>query len=139
MKWFRADEVFHPTFIQEHGEAVWKLRPQAIWNSLDLLREAWRKPITINSGGLRYCGVRPIDSDVGKAKKSRHKPIYDNVQAFDLHGRTHQETRELYEWILAEGWKIGNVERLERYSFTNGWVHAEISTNLPLRCVEFNP
>lgn len=130
-RYFRPIEVFHPSFIAStNQDAVFSRRPQAIWDALDRLREAWGKPIYINHRGLRYCGVRPLDSPVG-AKASAHKPLYDDRQAFDLHGRTKDETRDLYSWIIAEGWKVGNVVRLEDWKHTPTWCHAEISVNTP--------
>lgn len=137
-KYFTAKEVFHPSFIAQHGHDVWFLRPAEIWTSLDALREAWGKPIIINGPTQRYCGVRPLDSTVG-AKRSRHKPLYDNVQAFDLHGRTRAETDALYAWIVEGGWRHGNVERLEHSSATPGWVHVEISVDRPHALNVFYP
>lgn len=137
-EYFSVEEVFHPSFIAVHGKDCWFLRPQEIWDNLDNLRKAWGKPILINAKGLHYCGVRPKDSPVG-AKRSRHKPIYSNVQAFDLHGRTTNETHDLYLWLIADGWKAGSVERVEDWAHTPGWVHAEISSEAVYKLRVFNP
>lgn len=138
-QYFKPSEIFHPSFIEKYGEqGVWYIRPQIIWDRLDSLREAWGKPIYINRSGGKYSGVRPIDTTFG-ALKSRHKPIYDNVQALDLHGRDHGETHDLFMWVEERGHDFG-VERLESYLHTPGWVHCEICTgDTPIRPRIFKP
>lgn len=134
-KYFTKEEVFHPSLVNEKS---WSTRPQAIWDALDALREAWGRPITINSATLHNCGVRPVGSRVG-ATKSHHQPIYPSNQAFDLHGRTAEETEELYHWVLREGWEIGHVGRVEDRRFAPSWVHLQIEVEKPTSCVVFAP
>jgi len=133
---FTEKEIFHPDFLVD-GYPPWAIRPQIIWDKLDALRDAWGKPIFINRPGLNlvHCGMRPIECRVG-AKLSRHKPIYSDVQAFDL---SCKDTPALWSWIIDAGWSIGNVERVEDRRFTPNWCHIEISTKTPESVYIFIP
>lgn len=135
-KHFKIPEVFHSDYFTHPHP--WSIRPQVIWDRLDALREAWGKPILINVGGIKNAGVRVVGSRVG-ATKSAHQPIYEDRQAFDLHGRSLKETYDLYEWVYDKGYKIGWVWRMENRRYTPGWCHVEIRTTEPTECVEFNP
>lgn len=137
-RYFDPPEIFHPHFLKTMTDP-WELRPAGIWVAVDALRKEWGRPLYVNGPGQTYCGVRPVDCLVG-AKKSRHKPIYPRVQALDLHGRNQEETRQLYQWIVERGgWRLGNVERVEDWAATPGWVHAEFSSSPPDSVRVFKP
>lgn len=138
-KYFNSSEVFHPRFLEEHydGKNIFSIVDDIIWMKLDKVREGWDKPIYINVGEIKNCGVRPIDSKVGAAK-SAHKPIYADRQAFDLHGSNSFETHALYEWCAIH-WREYHICRIEDFVYTPGWVHIEICINDPSECHIFKP
>lgn len=133
---FTPKELVSPEIYELLGDASIEVIPQTILMMLDKLRSDFGESLYINADGRMYSGVRPINCSVG-AKKSRHKPIYEGVQAFDLHAKK-STNKELWEFCLKNAEKY-NICRMENISATPTWVHIEIQESPVSSCYVFNP
>lgn len=134
-KYFSVNELFHP-HLASGGDRMLELIPERILLNLDRLRSSWGSAIYINNKGRKFAGVRPINSKIG-AKKSRHKLLYNGVQAFDLIP-ANGKVSELF-YFLEKNYLDYHVERLEALEATKTWVHAEFSMYMPERLHIFLP
>lgn len=122
-KHFTEREIFAPEILAVNQDP-WSLRPQIVWDMLDLIREDWGRPITINAAGRKYCGIRPMECVLG-AKRSAHKLIYPERQAFDLHATIQADLSKLQS-MIEDNHRKYQVGRMEEPFYTPGWCHVEI-------------
>ena len=126
-RYFSILELVPESVFKELGEdKCWNLFPDESLFMLVTVREAWGKPLIINSKskGYQYSGYRPIDCSIG-AKYSGHRfcLVFDAKDA----RMTLEANIELYNFLLEKGEHLG-VTELEDRSYTIdgknvGWCH----------------
>jgi hypothetical protein len=138
-KYFKIQELIHPSYYNKFGERSWIFMQQPILIVADAIRETLGRPIVVNNwasgGNLSLCGLRPFDSEVG-AQYSIHK----FGGALDLHF-SYIPPKEVYEMILDNQsfwYKLG-LRRVENIVHTPTWLHIDCSnTHVENEIVVFN-
>lgn len=122
MKYFRLSEFFNSAKAQELGINNTTSDPAVIANTetlvdniLDPLREAWGKPITVNSG--YRCAA--LNRAVGGSKTSQHM----TGQAADITTGNRADNRRLFQLIT--DMKLPYDQLIDEKNFA--WVHVSYS------------
>lgn len=140
MRYFKIQELVSPEILEVLSEeAAWRLIPDPVRRALDTLRGDFGSPIHINGAYkgkvFKYSGVRPIKCEIG-ATFSTHKMIYPGKMAFDLKCSDQGKLRKL----ILEKYKTYGIIRVEDFSFTKTWTHAEFSWGeVPVKLDIFKP
>lgn len=136
--YFKIEELVHPDFVYSLGEELcWELIPDVVKLFLDTTRYEYGYGITINDylwGGSKVdSGVRRF-SDNKYASKSKHK----EWTTFDL--KDSDGNIERLQAFIKENAERLNIERIENFSHTPTWVHAEYAVGgLIKKTYWFNP
>ena len=130
-KYFKIQELVSKKVYDKHGEQAWMFIDTKLIKVLDLLREHFNRPITVNNwlwgGTLEQRGLRTNLDELVKDKTekgtlyiSQHilgKAVDFNVK--DL------SSEEVYKEILKNKNKFYLISRIENINSTPNWVHID--------------
>ena len=123
MEHFKTQEIVCRRTYEHRGERSLQLMDNRITNFIDHLREALKKPITVNDwvwGGInQYRGLRDSGSDV-YSQYSQH--TYGRAIDFTVKGMTSESVRQ---WIIANR----ELDWIKPISFIEdgvSWVHCDV-------------
>ena len=118
-------------FYKSYGETfIWGFFDDEIKEDLDIIREAWGKPIIINNwargGSLSQCGLRSNMDDLVKAKKTPYLSAHCLAKGFDLHDKA-GDNQGLWRCCkkLIDFKELKKFHRLENIIITPSWVHVD--------------
>lgn len=129
-KYFKIQELVSEAVYKKYGEKSWEFIDERLIKTLDLLREHFDKPITINNwpfgGNLHQRGLRANKDEIVKSKSDYYISQHCLGKAVDLNvkGMTAQE---VYEDILKNKDKFPLISRIENIKNTPTWVHIDVA------------
>ena len=129
-KYFKIQELVSKAVYEKYGEKSWEFIDERIIKILDLLREHFDKPITVNNwifgGNLHQRGLRANKDEIVKSKSDYYISQHCLGKAVDLNvkGMTAQE---VYEEILKNKSKFPLISRIENIKNTPTWVHIDVA------------
>ena len=129
-KYFKIQELVSKAVYEKYGEKSWEFIDERIIKILDLLREHFDKPITVNNwifgGNLHQRGLRANKDEIVKNKSDYYISQHCLGKAVDLNvkGMTAQE---VYEDILKNKGKFPLIARIENIKNTPTWVHIDVA------------
>lgn len=137
-KYFKLQELVHPSIYLEYGEKCWEFLQVPALLSLDQLREAfgpliintWHEPKLQAAWGLRqFSGLRPFDSKIG-AEYSQHKL----GGAFDIMPINHTAD-QMRDYVLANRDEFPYITTVEVPSATKpmNWFHFDVRNTKPIK------
>ncbi len=129
-KYFKIQELVSKAVYEKYGEKSWEFIDERLIKTLDLLREHFNKPITVNNwlfgGNLHQRGLRANKDEIVKNKSDYYISQHCLGKAADLNvkGMTAQE---VYEDILKNKGKFPLIARIENIKNTPTWVHIDVA------------
>lgn len=129
-KYFKIQELVSKAVYEKYGEKSWEFIDERLIKTLDLLREHFNKPITVNNwifgGNLHQRGLRANKDEIVKSKSDYYISQHCLGKAVDLNvkGMTAQE---VYEEILKNKSKFPLISRIENIKNTPTWVHIDVA------------
>ena len=129
-KYFKIQELVSEAVYKKYGEKSWEFIDYRLIKVLDLLREHFNKPITVNNwifgGNLHQRGLRANKDEIVKSKSDYYISQHCLGKAVDLNvkGMTAQE---VYEEILKNKSKFPLISRIENIKNTPTWVHIDVA------------
>lgn len=129
-KYFKIQELVSKAVYEKYGEKSWEFIDERLIKTLDLLREHFNKPITVNNwlfgGNLHQRGLRANKDEIVKNKSDYYISQHCLGKAADLNvkGMTAQE---VYEDILKNKGKFSLIARIENIKNTPTWVHIDVA------------
>ena len=129
-KYFKIQELVSKAVYEKYGEKSWEFIDERLIKTLDLLREHFNKPITVNNwifgGNLHQRGLRANKDEIVKNKSDYYISQHCLGKAVDLNvkGMTAQE---VYEDILKNKGKFPLIARIENIKNTPTWVHIDVA------------
>ena len=129
-KYFKIQELVSKAVYEKYGEKSWEFIDERLIKTLDLLREHFNKPITVNNwifgGNLHQRGLRANKDEIVKSKSDYYISQHCLGKAVDLNvkGMTAQE---VYEEILKNKSKFPLISRIENINNTPTWVHIDVA------------
>lgn len=132
-KYFKPHELVSELTYTKFGENCYQFFDEDILRELDIIRETYGRPITINNwfwgGQYKESGLRTNKDSIVKNKTNLYLSAHCLAKGFDLKDKTdisgHNHT--LYNHIsslIREG-KLKKFRRLENIQKTPTWVHVD--------------
>ena len=132
-KYFKIQELVSKKVYDKYGEQAWMFIDTKLIKVLDLLREHFNKPITINNwmwgGTLEQRGLRTNLDELVKDKTEKgtlyiSQHILGKAVDFNVKGLS---SREVYEEILKNKEKFCLISRIENIKNTPNWCHVDVA------------
>ena len=132
-KYFKIQELVSKKVYDKHGEQAWIFIDTKLIKVLDLLREHFNRPITVNNwvwgGTLEQRGLRTNLDELVKKKTEKgtlyiSQHILGKAADFNIKGLSSQE---VYEEILKNKDKFYLISRVENIKDTPTWVHIDVA------------
>lgn len=130
-KYFEIYEIVCPHIYKEYGETAWQFVPTWMAETLDLLREHFNAPITINNyhwnGDLTQRGIRCIECRLVKERLAEGRPYastHYTFQAIDFNVKG-WNSNDVYKEILKYQKKFKHIKRMENKEYTPTWTHID--------------
>ena len=128
-KWFKLHELVSPAVYAHFGVFGWKFLDEGLLKDIDLLRDLWGKPLTINNyawgGSYKESGLRCNTDSIVKAKKTPYLSAHCLGRAFDIKPENIKDTPELYKFIQLNFHKFNSISRMENIKSAQTWVHID--------------
>ena len=130
-KYFKIQELVSKKVYDNYGEQAWMFIDTKLIKVLDLLREHFNKPITINNwmwgGTLEQRGLRTNLDELVKKKTEKgtlyiSQHILGKAADFNVKGLS---SEEVYKEILKNRGKFYLISRIENIDSTPTWVHID--------------
>ena len=132
-KYFKIQELVSKKVYEKYGETSWIFIDENLIKILDLLREHFGKPLTVNNwlwgGELQQRGLRTNLDEMVRDKTlqnklyiSQHclgKAVDFNVKGLSVEG--------VYEEILKNREKFYLISRIENIRNTPSWIHIDVA------------
>ena len=129
-KYFKIQELISEAVYKKYGEKSWEFIDTKLIKVLDLLREHFGKPITVNNwcfgGNLNQRGLRANKDELVVNKKDYYisQHCLGKAVDFNVKGMTAQE---VYEEILKNKDKFYLISRIENIKDTPTWTHIDVA------------
>lgn len=129
-KYFKIQELVSEAVYKKYGEKSWEFIDTKLIKVLDLLREHFGKPITVNNwcfgGNLNQRGLRANKDELVVNKKDYYisQHCLGKAVDFNVKGMTAQE---VYEEILKNKDKFYLISRIENIKDTPTWTHIDVA------------
>lgn len=130
-KYFSIEEIVCPHIYKQYGEQAWMFVPTWMRETLDLLREHFNAPITVNNykwgGNLTQRGIRCIECRLVKERLEEGRPYastHYTFQALDINIKG-WSAKDVYEEILKNQKKFKHIKRMENIAYTPTWTHID--------------
>lgn len=127
-KYFKIQELVSEAVYKKYGDKSWEFIDTKLIKVLDLLREHFNRPITVNNwcfgGNLQQRGLRANKDELVANKKDYYisQHCLGKAVDFNVKGMTAQE---VYEEIVANKDKFYLISRIENIKDTPTWVHID--------------
>ena len=130
-KYFKIQELVSKAVYEKYGEKSWEFIDERLIKTLDLLREHFNAPITINNykwgGNLTQRGIRCIECRLVKERLEEGRPYastHYTFQALDINVKG-WSAKDVYEEILKNQKKFKHIKRMENIAYTPTWTHID--------------
>lgn len=129
-KYFKIQELVSSIVYKVWQEKAWMFFDDAAKKDLDLIRERYGCPITINNwlwgGTLEQCGLRSNKDKMVANKKTLYLSAHTMGKAFDLHAGNGNH-RRLYNLLqeMIKNKELSYFKRLENFNNTFTYVHID--------------
>lgn len=129
-KYFKIQELVSEAVYKKYGEKSWEFIDYRLIKVLDLLREHFNKPITVNNwcfgGNLHQRGLRANKDELVANKKDYYisQHCLGKAVDFNIKGLSAQE---VYDEILKNKDKFYLISRVENIKDTPTWVHIDVA------------
>lgn len=132
-KHFKIQELVSEAVYKKYGEKSWLFIDEKLIKTLDLLREHFNSPITINNwlwgGELQQRGLRTNLDQLVKDKTNKNimyvsQHVLGKAVDLNVKGLT---TQEVYDEIIKNKDKFYLISRLENIKNTPTWVHIDVA------------
>lgn len=129
-KYFKIQELVSRNVYDKYGENSWQFIDTRLIKVIDLLREHFNKPITVNNwlwgGNLQQRGLRANKDEIVANKNDYYisQHCLGKAVDFNVKGMTAQE---VYEEILKNKDKFYLISRIENIKDTPTWVHIDVA------------
>ena len=130
-KYFKIQELVSEAVYKKYGEKSWEFIDTKLIKVLDLLREHFNRPITVNNwlwgGALEQRGLRTNLDELVKNKTEKgtlyiSQHILGKAVDFNVKGLS---SEEVYKEILKNKNKFYLISRIENIDSTPNWVHID--------------
>ena len=129
-KYFKIQELVSENVYKKYGEKAWEFIDTRLIKVLDLLREHFGKPVTINNwcfgGTLHQRGLRANKDEIVTSKKDYYISQHCLGKAVDFNVKG-LSAQEVYQEILDNKDKFYLISRIENIKDTPTWVHIDIA------------
>lgn len=132
-KYFKIEELVSKKVYKKYGENAWQFIDPRLIKVIDLLREHFNKPITVNNwlwgGQLEQRGLRTNLDELVKSKTEKgtlyiSQHILGKAIDFNVKGLSSQE---VYNEILKNKEKFYLISRIENIEKTPTWCHIDVA------------
>lgn len=127
-KYFKIQELVSENVYKKYGEKSWEFIDCRLIKVLDLLREHFNKPITVNNwcfgGNLHQRGLRANKDELVANKKDYYISQHCLGKAVDFNVKG-LSSEEVYKEILKNKNKFYLISRIENIDSTPTWVHID--------------
>lgn len=127
-KYFKIQELVSKKVYDKYGEQAWMFIDTKLIKILDLLREHFGKPITVNNwmwgGTLEQRGLRANKDELVANKKDYYISQHCLGKAVDFNVKG-LSAQEVYDEILRNKDKFYLISRIENIKDTPTWVHID--------------
>ena len=129
-KYFKIQELVSEAVYKKYGDKSWEFIDTRLIKVLDLLREHFNRPITVNNwlwgGNLQQRGLRANKDELVANKKDYYisQHCLGKAVDFNIKGLSAQE---VYEEILKNRDKFYLISRIENIKDTPTWVHIDVA------------
>ena len=129
-KYFKIQELVSEAVYKKYGEKSWEFIDTKLIKVLDLLREHFNKPITVNNwlwgGNLQQRGLRANKDELVANKKDYYISQHCLGKAVDFNVKG-LSAQEVYDEILRNIEKFYLISRIENIKDTPTWVHIDVA------------
>ena len=129
-KYFKIQELVSKKVYDRYGENAWMFIDTKLIKVLDLLREHFNKPITVNNwlwgGNLQQRGLRANKDELVANKKDYYISQHCLGKAVDFNVKG-LSAQEVYDEILRNIEKFYLISRIENIKDTPTWVHIDVA------------
>lgn len=129
-KYFKIQELVSEAVYKKYGEKSWEFIDTRLIKVLDLLREHFNSPITVNDwyfgGKLQQRGLRANKDEIVKNKSDYYisQHCLGKAADFNVKGMT---AKEVFEEILKNKDKFYLISRIENIKDTPTWTHVDVA------------
>lgn len=129
-KYFKIQELVSEAVYKKYGDKSWEFIDTRLIKVLDLLREHFNRPITVNNwlwgGNLQQRGLRANKDELVANKKDYYisQHCLGKAVDFNIKGLSAQE---VYEEILKNKEKFYLISRIENIKDTPTWTHIDVA------------
>ena len=129
-KHFDIKELVSKAVYYKFGEFAWCFFDEDILKDLDIIRESWGSPLTINnwhSGGqYNESGLRSNVDSIVKNKIAPYLSGHVLAKAFDIKPQN-KKSKEFHTflWNFLKTGKLKAFKRLENGQLTPDWIHID--------------
>ena len=129
-RYFKIQELVSEAVYKKYGEKSWEFIDSRLIKVLDLLREHFNKPITVNNwlwgGNLQQRGLRANKDELVANKKDYYISQHCLGKAVDFNVKG-LSAQEVYDEILRNIEKFYLISRIENIKDTPTWVHIDVA------------
>ena len=129
-KYFKIQELVSEAVYKKYGDKSWEFIDTRLIKVLDLLREHFNRPITVNNwlwgGNLHQRGLRANKDELVANKKDYYISQHCLGKAVDFNVKG-LSTQEVYDEILRNIEKFYLISRIENIKDTPTWVHIDVA------------
>lgn len=129
-KYFRIEELVSEKVYKRYGEKAWEFIDTRLIKAIDLLREHFNKPITVNNwlwgGNLEQRGLRANKDEIVANKKDLYISQHCLGKAVDFNVKG-LSVQEVYNEILKNKDKFYLISRIENIKDTPTWIHIDVA------------
>lgn len=129
-KYFKIQELVSEAVYKKYGEKSWEFIDTRLIKVLDLLREHFNKPITVNNwlwgGDLQQRGLRANKDELVANKEDYYISQHCLGKAIDFNVKG-LSAQEVYDEILRNIEKFYLISRVENIKNTPTWVHIDVA------------
>ncbi|MCF2626278.1 hypothetical protein I6E17_08945 [Fusobacterium perfoetens] len=127
-KYFKIQELVSEAVYKKYGDKSWEFIDTRLIKVLDLLREHFNRPITVNNwlwgGNLQQRGLRANKDELVANKKDYYVSQHCLGKAVDFNVKG-LSAQEVYKEIVDNKDKFYLISRIENIKDTPTWVHID--------------
>lgn len=127
-KYFKIQELVSEAVYKKYGDKSWEFIDTRLIKVLDLLREHFNRPITVNNwlwgGNLQQRGLRANKDELVANKKDYYVSQHCLGKAVDFNVKG-LSAQEVYKEIVDNKDKFYLISRIENIKNTPTWVHID--------------
>ena len=127
-KYFKIQELVSEAVYKKYGDKSWEFIDTRLIKVLDLLREHFNRPITVNNwcfgGNLHQRGLRANKDELVANKEDYYISQHCLGKAVDFNVKG-LSAQEVYKEIIDNKDKFYLISRIENIKCTPTWVHID--------------